>query len=468
MPIKEHIPEIYAANSNVGCVREHNEDSFIAHSPLFVVADGMGGHEAGEVASEIAVNAISKHAPKVPDANQLSFAVQEANREILNASAKGIGKPGMGTTVTAAVVFEQQLLIAQVGDSRAYLLHNGRLQRLTRDHSLVADLVAQGSITEEEARVHPQRSVITRALGSEPNVEPDIYILQLDKDDRILLCSDGLSSMIYDTKIEAILQDYKDVNTCCDELINAALKAGGLDNITAIVIDPLKSEDASGLRQSFKGAKAGAKAGGSRGKRAGKNAGKRRIFPVIWALVFVAVLAGSAFGFYAYAQNSYYVIAQDGNVAIYRGLPGSVAGLHMSWLEENTDIAVDKLAPTTAERLSEGISVDSLEDAHALTEGYRTDIASSSATGTAAGKNASSASNNSSASDASSASNATSKQSAQQIKKQSQKNRRRKNLKNLKINKKRKVKASKVKASKVKARKTKSNQKAKKQKKANR
>ena len=423
MPTKEHIPEIYAANSNVGCVREHNEDSFIAHSPLFVVADGMGGHEAGEVASEIAVNAISKHAPKEPDANQLSFAVQEANLEILNASAKGIGKPGMGTTVTAAVVFEQQLLIAQVGDSRAYLLHNGRLQRLTRDHSLVADLVAQGSITEEEARVHPQRSVITRALGSEPNVEPDIYILQLEKDDRILLCSDGLSSMIYDTKIEAILKDYKDVNTCCDELINAALKAGGLDNITAIVIDPLKSEDASGLRQSFKGAKAGAKAGGSRGKRAGKNAGKRRIFPVIWALVFVAVLAGSAFGFYAYAQNSYYVIAQDGNVAIYRGLPGSVAGLHMSWLEENTDIAVDKLAPTTAERLSEGISVDSLEDAHALIDGYRTDIASGSATAAAAGKNASGAS---SASNTSSASNAANKQN-QKSKSQAQKSQKSKN-----------------------------------------
>lgn len=423
MPTKEHIPEIYAANSNVGCVREHNEDSFIAHSPLFVVADGMGGHEAGEVASEIAVNAISKHAPKVPDANQLSFAVQEANREILNASAKGIGKPGMGTTVTAAVVFKQQLLIAQVGDSRAYLLHNGRLQRLTRDHSLVADLVAQGSITEEEARVHPQRSVITRALGSEPNVEPDIYILQLEKDDRILLCSDGLSSMIYDTKIEAILKDYKDVNTCCDELINAALKAGGLDNITAIVIDPLKSEDASGLRQSFKGAKAGAKAGGSRGKRAGKNAGKRRIFPVIWALVFVAVLAGSAFGFYAYAQNSYYVIAQDGNVAIYRGLPGSVAGLHLSWLEENTDIAVDKLAPTTADRLSEGISVDSLEDAHALIDGYRTDIASGSATAAAAGKNASGAS---SASNTSSASNAANKQN-QKSKSQVQKSQKSKN-----------------------------------------
>ena len=423
MPTKEHIPEIYAANSNVGCVREHNEDSFIAHSPLFVVADGMGGHEAGEVASEIAVNAISKHAPKEPDANQLSFAVQEANLEILNASAKGIGKPGMGTTVTAAVVFEQQLLIAQVGDSRAYLLHNGRLQRLTRDHSLVADLVAQGSITEEEARVHPQRSVITRALGSEPNVEPDIYILQLEKDDRILLCSDGLSSMIYDTKIEAILKDYKDVNTCCDELINAALKAGGLDNITAIVIDPLKSEDASGLRQSFKGAKAGAKAGGSRGKRAGKNAGKRRIFPVIWALVFVAVLAGSAFGFYAYAQNSYYVIAQDGNVAIYRGLPGSVAGLHLSLLEENTDIAVDKLAPTTAERLSEGISVDSLEDAHALIDGYRTDIASGSATAAAAGKNASGAS---SASNTSSASNAANKQN-QKSKSQVQKSQKSKN-----------------------------------------
>ena len=167
-------PQVYAARTDVGCVREHNEDSFIAATPLFVVADGMGGHEAGEVASEIAINTLLEKAPSSPDGEGLANAVRAANIAIISAAAQGVGRPGMGTTMTAAQIFDDQLVIAQVGDSRAYLLHEGTLQRVTRDHSLVADLVDQGRITEEEARVHPQRSVITRALGSDATVEPDI------------------------------------------------------------------------------------------------------------------------------------------------------------------------------------------------------------------------------------------------------------------------------------------------------
>ena len=136
--------------------------------PLFVVADGMGGHAAGEVASEIAVNVIAERAPEHPDANALGRAVQAANHAILKAAHEGRGREGMGTTCTAAMLEGERLVIAQVGDSRAYLLHKGKLQQLTRDHSLMADLIEAGQITPEEARVHPQRSVITRALGSAP------------------------------------------------------------------------------------------------------------------------------------------------------------------------------------------------------------------------------------------------------------------------------------------------------------
>ena len=351
----EHLrtPQVYAARTDVGCVREHNEDSFIAATPLFVVADGMGGHEAGEVASEIAINTLLEKAPSSPDGDALANAVKAANIAIISAAANGIGRPGMGTTMTAAQVFGDQLVIAQVGDSRAYLLHEGTLQRVTRDHSLVADLVEQGRITEEEARVHPQRSVITRALGSDATVEPDIYILRVSPGDRLLLCSDGLSGMVQDSGIANIMRSNADPQDCCDALIREALAAGGLDNVTCVVVDPLKEPEPD---------------------KPAKDAGswiKEHVAPIVFAIAFIAILAAGIGGAYAYAHNSFFVIAEDGVVCVYRGLPGSVAGIKANWLEEKTDIPVDKLSPTTASRLEGGMTVDSLEDAQALLAEYR-------------------------------------------------------------------------------------------------
>ncbi len=346
-------PQVYAARTDVGCVREHNEDSFIAATPLFVVADGMGGHEAGEVASEIAIRTMLEKAPNSPDGDALANAVKCANAAIIAGAANGTGRPGMGTTMTAAQIFDDQLLIAQVGDSRAYLLHEGTLQRVTRDHSLVADLVEQGRITEEEARVHPQRSVITRALGSDLNVEPDIYILRVSQGDRLLLCSDGLSSMVMDSTIAAILRSNDDPQSCCDALIREALAAGGLDNVTCVVVDP--------LREPIGKAK-------TRGVRSWL---KNHLAPIVFVVVFIAIVAGGICGVYAYAQNSFYVIAQDGYVCVYRGLPGQIAGIELSWLEEKTNIPTSKLAPTTASRLEGGMSVGSLDEAQALLADYR-------------------------------------------------------------------------------------------------
>lgn len=346
-------PQVYAARTDVGCVREHNEDSFIAATPLFVVADGMGGHEAGEVASEIAINTLLEKAPSSPDGEGLANAVRAANIAIISAAAQGVGRPGMGTTMTAAQIFDDQLVIAQVGDSRAYLLHEGTLQRVTRDHSLVADLVDQGRITEEEARVHPQRSVITRALGSDATVEPDIYILRVSAGDRLLLCSDGLSGMVQDSGIASILRANPDPQDCCDALIREALAAGGMDNVTCVVVDPLKEPEP---------------------EKPAKGSGswlKAHLGPVIFAVAFVAILAAGIGGAYAYAHNSFFVIAEDGVVCVYRGLPGSVAGIKANWLEEKTDIPVDKLSPTTASRLEGGLAVDSLDDAQALLTEYR-------------------------------------------------------------------------------------------------
>ena len=240
-----HIPESYAARSEIGLVRGHNEDNYIAASPLFVVADGMGGHEAGEVASAIAIEVMQTQVPSRADADALAQSVCNANTAVIEGAANGRGKPGMGTTITAAAIFGDELIIAQVGDSRAYLLHDGSLQRLTRDHSLVAEYVAQGRITEEEARYHPQRSVITRALGSDPNMRADTYSMHISTGDKLMLCSDGLYSMVEDALIEQIMQSSPDTQNCCDALVEAALAAGGLDNVTVIVVDPFAPKPSS-------------------------------------------------------------------------------------------------------------------------------------------------------------------------------------------------------------------------------
>ena len=192
----------YGCRTDVGQVRDHNEDSLLAESPLFVVADGMGGHAAGEVASEIAIESMRSNAPRKGDCEALAEAVSIANKEIIKAAAEGKGKEGMGTTMTAAVIDNNKLCIAQVGDSRAYLLHKGHLQQVTRDHSLMADLIEQGQITPAEARVHPNRSLITRALGNDPNMFADQYEINIEQGDRLLLCSDGLTGMLTDEIIE--------------------------------------------------------------------------------------------------------------------------------------------------------------------------------------------------------------------------------------------------------------------------
>ena len=230
-------PVAFGSRTDVGRVREHNEDSLFVAPPLFVVADGMGGHAAGEVASELAIQTISDLAPAYPNGPMLGMAVETANQVVYKAAQENDRRTGMGTTVTAAMVMGGRLVIAQVGDSRAYLLSGGRLQQLTRDHSLMAEMIEAGQITPEEARVHPKRNFITRALGTAPTVHPDLYELNVSPGDRLLLCSDGLCGMLDDEAITKILGAYRNPQLCADELVNAANEAGGHDNITAVVVD---------------------------------------------------------------------------------------------------------------------------------------------------------------------------------------------------------------------------------------
>ncbi|MBC2887901.1 Stp1/IreP family PP2C-type Ser/Thr phosphatase [Gordonibacter massiliensis (ex Traore et al. 2017)] len=361
----------FGSRTDIGCLRDHNEDSLIVTPPLFAVADGMGGHAAGEVASEIAVNVLAEQAPAHPDPEALGRAVEEANRAIIHAAHEGRGREGMGTTVTAAMLEGERLIVAQVGDSRAYLLHQGKLQQLTRDHSLMADMIEAGQLTPEEARTHPNRSVITRALGSDPHTQPDLYEINVETGDRLLVCSDGLSSMVRDQDIESVLARVRDPQRCASQLVNEAIAAGGHDNVTVIVAD------VTGFAE----------------VRRKKMARKTKFSIALVLVLFAAIVGATAWGTNEYLHNAAYLIDQDGKVAIYRGVPGNVFGLSYSELVESTDVAVSDLQPGFQERLKDGWRVDSVEAAEELVKEYQADIdakakqgeAQKSAQGSAAG-----------------------------------------------------------------------------------
>lgn len=346
----------FGSRTDIGCLRDHNEDSLVVTPPLFAVADGMGGHAAGEVASEIAVRVLSELAPEHPDVEALGRAIEEANRAVIQAAREGRGRQGMGTTMTAAMLEGERLVIAQVGDSRAYLLHQGKLQQLTRDHSLMADMIEAGQLTPEEARTHPQRSVITRALGSDAHLHPDIYEINVETGDRLLICSDGLSGMIFDDQIENTLRRVQDPQRCASQLVNEAIAAGGPDNVTVIVADVTGYAEV----------------------RRKKLARKTKLSIALVLVLFAAIIAGAAWGTQTYLNTAAYLANDNGKVAVYRGVPGSVLGLSFSHLERTTDVTVADLQPGVANRLNEGIRVDDMEAADALVKEYEDEIAARS------------------------------------------------------------------------------------------
>ena len=225
------------ADSNLGLQRQGNEDNYFVRAPLFVVADGMGGAQSGEVASEMAVAAFDRGLPDgATPAEGLVAIIENANRAINERSRNEQQRAGMGTTVTAAYVGEQTVTVAHVGDSRCYLIRDGELTQLTDDHSLVWELVKRGKLTEEQAESHPQRSVITRALGPEPSVQVDVQEYEARGGDVFLVCSDGLTSMVQKAKLEPLLADgSRPLNELGPELIAAANAAGGRDNITVVL-----------------------------------------------------------------------------------------------------------------------------------------------------------------------------------------------------------------------------------------
>jgi protein phosphatase len=243
----------WGATTDVGLVRAGNEDAFVAEPMVFGVADGMGGHQAGEVASEIAARIIrDRLGTGASNVGVVVASVVEANASIYQAAHASADHQGMGTTLTALVVMRAdesnvaRFALVNVGDSRTYLLRNGELHRATVDHSYVQELVNTGHISEDEARTHPRRNIVTRALGIEPTVRVDTWLVPMVHGDRFILCSDGLVDEVHDDDIASIALAANDPQQCADQLIAKANANGGRDNTTVVVVDVLQGVEPTG------------------------------------------------------------------------------------------------------------------------------------------------------------------------------------------------------------------------------
>ena len=235
--------------TDTGRKRRRNEDAYVCEPPLFAVADGMGGAQAGEVASGLAAAALREDdETTLAGQDRVVSLIQEANRRVYQRSSEDAAASGMGTTMTVALVGDGDVTIGHVGDSRAYRVRDGGLDQLTNDHSLVAELVRTGKLSPEEAEIHPQRSVITRALGTDPNVDIDSFTVRAEDGDLFLLCSDGLTSMVDDETILGIVeQNRADLEATVRALVNAANRSGGEDNITVVAFEVGTAERAEVL-----------------------------------------------------------------------------------------------------------------------------------------------------------------------------------------------------------------------------
>jgi protein phosphatase len=235
----------YARASDTGRKRRRNEDSYVVAPPLFAVADGMGGAQAGEVASKLAAAALEETDPAtLSGAERLISLIQEANRRVYERASSDPSTSGMGTTMTVALVEDGGVTIGHVGDSRAYLVRGGRLEQLTEDHSLVNELLKSGKLSREEADLHPQRSVITRAVGTDPDVDVDAFVVSVQEGDIFLLCSDGLTDMVADDDIlETVERHRDDLDRVTKALVSAANRGGGEDNITVVAFTVVAAGD---------------------------------------------------------------------------------------------------------------------------------------------------------------------------------------------------------------------------------
>lgn len=382
-PVEFH----YAARSDVGLVRQNNQDSGYAGANLLVLADGMGGPAGGDIASSVA---IAHLVPLDTDSHpaetllpSLRDALMDAHEELSERSEQDPELAGLGTTCIALMRSGNKLAMVHIGDSRAYLLRGDTLTQVTTDHSFVQYLVDSGQITPEEAEHHPQRNVVMRILGdSQADVTPDETMREAVVGDRWLLCSDGLSGVVSSDTIAEILTDVRDPGECAEELIRLALLAGGPDNVTCVVADIVPAGTVPPSAPQIVGAAAKdrlapTRGGGGAAARAAALASPTKelpvddeaeaeadaprrsrfawLLPVISLMLAIGVVIAGWLG-WQWSQSQYYVMGKDGSVVIFQGIPQSVGSWNLSHAVEITDVKLDQLAAVDQQRLQEPVT----------------------------------------------------------------------------------------------------------------
>ncbi len=352
------------AATDVGMVREGNEDGFLIDDrlQLFAVADGMGGHQAGEVASATALEALRA---SVATGTGLEQAVTAANAAVFEKASADEALRGMGTTLTTLSIDPAgaELVIGHVGDSRAYLVRDGDLRQITEDHSLVEELVREGRLTPEQADVHPQRSIITRALGIDAAVSVDLVPVEIRAGDRILLCSDGLTTMLRPSDIATILRREPDPGRAADLLVDAANAAGGEDNITALVVE-VEDDGLAGITGAHVAGAAASpppappadvEAPAARRPRRRRGRGRTIGRVVLWTLP-VLIIFGIAFGAVGwYARHGYYLQFADNHVVLFKGVEGGLLGWNPTRAETTG------ITRTQLEKLQFAAAIDAID-----------------------------------------------------------------------------------------------------------
>jgi PPM family protein phosphatase len=386
----------YSARSDRGLVRQNNQDAVYAGPRLLALADGMGGHAAGEVASSLVISALAPLDEDDPGDDllaELRDATVEGNAAITRHVADAPDLEGMGTTLTAILFAGSRLGLVHIGDSRAYQLRDGVLTQITKDDTFVQSLIDEGRITEEEAHTHPQRSLLLRAITGQ-DIDPSLTIREARPGDRFLLCSDGLSGVVSDETLAETLLTYRDPRECADRMIELALRGGGPDNITCIVADVVDidfGEDAPIMGGSVGDGSEDSPPPDSAAARASattltRSAPQRLVAPVqaaparrrsrvrIWlgvAAVLLVLVGGGTLA-WTWVMQQYYVGAEAEQIVIFQGVRGEVLGLPLQQVAERSDIALDDLPETERSQVRDGINAyEGLDGARALVERLR-------------------------------------------------------------------------------------------------